>query len=40
MAAATVYPHCSEGRAAEDTGTLYGYNDLLRYTTLVVLTCT
>ena len=38
MAATAVYPHCSEGRAAEDIGTFYGYNDPLRCATLVVLT--
>ena len=24
MAAATIYPHCSEGRTTENTGTFYG----------------
>jgi len=40
MAAAAIYPHCSEGRATEDIGTFYGYNDPLRFATLIVLTCT
>ena len=40
MAAAAVYPHRSEGRAAENTGTLHGFGVSFRYPIPVVLTCT
>lgn len=40
MAAATVYPHCSEGRAAENIGALHGYGGSFLCVTPVMLTCT
>ena len=40
MVAAAVYPHCTEGRAAENIRTFHGYGDPLRRSTLVMLTRT